>query len=82
MNWRCGLRRIIPPAITVRRWRSMLLDAERRGGVAHLWLHPHNLITGHRQMELLEDMLDVLNVMVKQERIRVMTQREYCVAVR
>ena len=45
-NWRFGLRRIVPPAVTELRWRNLLNRCAREGGVVHLWLHPHNLITG------------------------------------
>ena len=45
-NWRFGLRRLVPSAVTVARWRGQLRRCARDGGVVHLWLHPHNLITG------------------------------------
>jgi hypothetical protein len=45
VNWRGGLRRIVPPAVTRLRARNFLRGAGRRGGVAHFWLHPENIAT-------------------------------------
>ena len=44
-NWRFGARRRVPREVTVARWSNLLRRTAREGGVAHLWLHPHNLIT-------------------------------------
>jgi len=44
LNWRYGIRRKIPMSVTIRRWKSIIDDAARRNRVAHLWLHPHNVI--------------------------------------
>ena len=58
MNWRHGVRRSVPLRVTQRRWHSILTHAAAAPNrVAHLWLHPHNLITGHRQLELLDRLL-------------------------
>lgn len=54
LNWRAGGRLLVPPRLTLIRWRHILTHAARTGGLAHLWLHPHNLITGRNQVELLD----------------------------
>jgi len=52
LNWRSGARRLVPSSVTLARWRHVLVSAEHSGGVAHLWTHPHNLITGKDQADL------------------------------
>ena len=49
LNWRHGPRRVIPEQLTLKRWSNVLRHAVNTGGVAHLWLHPHNLITAKGQ---------------------------------
>ena len=77
-NWRFGLRRIVPPAATVARWRHQLEACARDGGIVHLWLHPHNLITGPETAPLLDKVLAEVARLRDQGRITVMTQRDYC----
>lgn len=57
LNWQSGLRRAIPETISVARWRSILGSAAKTGRVAHLWLHPHNIISGPQTLSLLESIL-------------------------
>lgn len=77
-NWRFGLRRLVPPKITVLRWRNQLHRCARDGGVVHLWLHPHNLITGPGTAQVLSAVLaDVAGFRDRGE-IEVLTQRAYC----
>jgi hypothetical protein len=45
LNWPSGARALVPVALTVIRWKSMLRDAADHGGAVHMWFHPHNLIT-------------------------------------
>lgn len=45
LNWPAGVRALVPPAVTIRRWRAMLRDAAATGGSVHMWFHPHNLTT-------------------------------------
>lgn len=80
MNWRRGLRGLIPAAYTARAWARVLDDATHHGGVAHLWFHPHNLITGRRQPELLELMMIAARKALdaNPDRLVNVTQREYC----
>lgn len=77
LNWRAGARRAIPRGVTVRRWRNIVRDATATGGVAHLWLHPHNLATGDRMMTLLDDALATVAGAVRAGDMEVRTQAEY-----
>jgi hypothetical protein len=45
LNWPSGIRSLVPIAVTVQRWKSLLRCAAAQGGYVHMWFHPHNLIT-------------------------------------
>ena len=77
-NWRFGARRLVPPAVTIARWRRQLDECVRHGGVVHLWLHPHNFITGPGTAEVLETVLGDAARHRDAGRISVLTQRDYC----
>lgn len=77
-NWRYGARRRVPPAVTRRRWESLIERSARQGGVAHLWLHPHNLITAPSTADTLEKVVACAARLRDQGRLRVETQHAYC----
>ena len=76
-NWRVGLRKRVPKAATAQRWRSMLQSASRSGGVVHLWLHPHNIISGPETMDVLRDVLASAARMRDAGEIEIVTQAQY-----
>ncbi len=78
LNWRSGAREWVPVGVTVARWESMLKHAMRKGGVVHLWSHPHNFVTGSYQFELLESILEMVRKYVSAGDIVNLTQHEYC----
>jgi hypothetical protein len=78
LNWRHGPRRVIPKWVTLKRWSNVLDHAVASGGVAHLWLHPHNLITARGQVELFEDAILRVAKAQKSGLIESVTQEEYC----
>ena len=78
LNWRHGPRRIIPKWVTLKRWSNVLDHAVFSGGVAHLWLHPHNLITARGQAELFEDAISRVAKAQNSGLIKSVTQAEYC----
>jgi peptidoglycan/xylan/chitin deacetylase (PgdA/CDA1 family) len=77
-NWRHGARRLVPPAVTARRWHNQLERCAEEGGIVHLWLHPHNLITGPETAEVLDQVLADVARLRDAGRIAVLTQRDYC----
>jgi len=81
-NWRFGARRRVPPALTVRRWTNLLDAVAGKGGVAHLWLHPHNLITAPDTEATLAPVLAHAAKLRDVGRIEVMTQEAWCLAQR
>ena len=78
LNWRHGPRRVIPKWVTLNRWSNVLDHAIASGSVAHLWLHPHNLITARGQVELFEDAISRVAKAQKSGLIESVTQAEYC----
>lgn len=56
-NWRHGVRRLVPSAVTERRWTKLLDRSARAGGVVHLWLHPHNIISAPATFTVLRSVL-------------------------
>jgi hypothetical protein len=78
LNWRHGPRRVIPKWVTLKRWSNVLDHAVVSGGVAHLWLHPHNLITARGQVGLFEDAILCVAKAQKSGLIESVTQAEYC----
>jgi hypothetical protein len=78
LNWRHGPRRVIPERLTLQRWSNVLRHAVASGGVAHLWLHPHNLITAKGQDQLLERAISMVAAMKRSEQIVPVTQKQYC----
>ena len=78
LNWQNGPRLIIPPTITVRRFNHLLDHAEKIGGVVHMWLHPHNLITGKNQVQLFNRVLQSVAQRQSQGSLSVLTMGQYC----
>ncbi len=78
LNWRSGLRRPIPLAVTIRRWAHLIDDAIANDGVVHLWTHPHNFITGSDMFVLFDAILKRIATAVAEGKLQVVTQQEYC----
>ena len=78
LNWRTGIRRKIPIAVSVRRWSRLIADAGRRGGVVHLWSHPWNFLDGDQQFSLFEQILERSARAIDAGKIDNLTQLEYC----
>lgn len=77
-NWRLGARARVPKAVTVLRWRRMLERAARDGGVVHLWLHPHNIISAPATFDVLRDVIGDVARLRDSGRLEVRTQARYC----
>lgn len=57
VNWQHGARRIVPSIVSSIRWSSILADAAENGKIAHLWLHPHNILTAPRTLDRVHTIL-------------------------
>jgi len=64
--------------VTIARWHNQLEACGRHGGVVHLWLHPHNLITGPDTAPVLDRVLGEVARLRDAGRIQVLTQDGYC----
>ncbi|HEV2079645.1 MAG TPA: polysaccharide deacetylase family protein [Allosphingosinicella sp.] len=78
LNWRFGPRRYIPRTVTARRWKTLIDRACETGGVAHLWFHPHNLITAPSTRDTLDEILAYASAQRSAGRLRMLTQEQYC----
>jgi len=79
INWRSGLRRFVPIWLTVFRFRMALNHAYKNNGIVHIWLHPHNLLSGKKQIELLHRLLTLAEKYRKNNLLEVLTLSD-CVA--
>ncbi len=57
LNWPSGVRLLVPVAVTIRRWKSLLRSAVEQGGYVHMWFHPHNLITAPAMKVAFEEIM-------------------------
>ena len=78
LNWKRGFRRLVPEAATLLRWRSILNDAVANDRVALLYLHPHNLISGPRTLELFCGVLRIASKLRNLRGLKITTQADYC----
>jgi len=78
LHWRYGVRRVIPASVTVTRWRRILDHALQNGWVAHLNLHPHNIIDGPGTLRTLDRILAMVARHRDRGELEVMTQEGYC----
>ena len=78
LNWRSHVRKKIPISVSTQRWKHAIQDAITHKKVIHLWTHPHNFITGDQQFKLFENILRMVSEANKENKIRVLTQNEYC----
>jgi peptidoglycan/xylan/chitin deacetylase (PgdA/CDA1 family) len=78
LNWRRGARKLVPRRVTSLRWYNILKDAVHRGIVAHIWLHPHNIIDGPETFDVLCNIVSMAAQLRNLGKLRIVTQREYC----
>ncbi len=78
LNWRHGLRKRVPEAVTLLRWRSILENAVRFDQVALLFLHPHNLIDGHDMARLFRGVLRIAAELRDSRGLSILTQQQFC----
>jgi len=76
LNWRAGPRRLVPAKVTALRWRRVCEHAVRSGGCAHVWFHPHNVVTGHHQRGLVEEVLKISGDFVRRNELKPLTFKD------
>ncbi len=77
INWRAGVRRFIPPAVSRARARRLIDHAIATDGVVHYWTHPENIVTAPATMA---NFLSVCDEAVRGRDLglRIVTQEQYC----
>ena len=75
---RSAYRRWIPSGAIKTKFEHVLDRTIRRGQVLHLFAHPHNFITGRRQYDILEAVLQAVAERVRGGELTVLTQHGYC----
>ena len=78
LNWRHGLRRIVPPEVTRLRARRLLDSAARSDRIVHYWLHPENIVSAPATIEVLRLLLREVAEAREAGRCNVLTQIAYC----
>jgi peptidoglycan/xylan/chitin deacetylase (PgdA/CDA1 family) len=78
LNWRNGLRRVVPPAVTSVRAKRLLRAAAGSGGVVHYWLHPENIASAPSTLDLLRALAREVARSREAGDCEVVTQLGYC----
>ena len=69
VHWFYGYRKMIPSSIIYKKYDNLLQDAAENKKMAHLWLHPHNLITSRQSKILFRDLCKNIGEMMKNEKL-------------
>jgi hypothetical protein len=78
LNWRHGLRRVVPPQVTELRAERLLDRAVREGGVVHYWLHPENVASAPATLNQLRSIVRNVAAVRSAGHCDVLTQLGYC----
>lgn len=81
INWRHGLRRLVPPWLTRARFR-LLLDNAGSEGVVHAWMHPENVASAPDTLDLLRDIVSLVARKRDLGHCEVLTQINYVESLR
>jgi peptidoglycan/xylan/chitin deacetylase (PgdA/CDA1 family) len=78
LNWRSGLRKLVPPAVTIARARRLLDVAARSAGIVHYWLHPENVASAPATLGLLRSLVHEVAKRRDSGHCQILTQLAYC----
>jgi hypothetical protein len=78
LNWRSGIRALVPPAVTSARARKLLHAASPSNGIVHYWLHPENIASAPSTLALLRTLVREVAEAREAGRCQVITQLGYC----
>lgn len=82
LNWRNGLRKLVPSVVTRARARRLLEAGAANDGVVHYWLHPENVASAPSTLGVLGLLLREVAAAREAGRCEIMTQADYCRWVR
>ncbi len=77
INWRYGLRKYIPPLVSLLKYKSMINDAKERNRVAHFWIHPHNFITSFSTKDLFRKICEEVSEKRNNSELEVKKQNDF-----
>jgi hypothetical protein len=78
INIRSGWRKKIPLKMTRLRWQNIISHAVKSDLVAHLWFHPHNLISAPETFDLFRSIIDMASEARDNHGLQILTQKSYC----
>jgi hypothetical protein len=78
LNWRSGLRRLVPAEVTRLRAKRLLAAAASDGGIVHYWLHPENIASAPATLEPFRALASEVARSRDAGDCDVMTQLGYC----
>jgi hypothetical protein len=78
VNWQSGLRRLVPIAVSEKRFAKLLANAEMIDGLVHFWLHPENVASAPATLDLLRMMARHVARARETGHCTVLTQASYC----
>lgn len=78
LNWRSGLRKLVPPTVTRARAKRLLQRAAPSGSVVHYWLHPENIASAPSTFQLLQALVREVAAAREEGHCEVLTQLGYC----
>lgn len=76
LNWPRGARRLVPSEITYKRWDHILKSALRKSAQAHMWFHPHNMITAPKMRDSFESIIKNVSTKIQNGEIINLTMDE------
>ena len=76
LNWPSGPRRLIPSEATYKRWDHILRSASRKSAQAHMWFHPHNMITAPKMRDSFESIIKNVSTKIQNGEIINLTMDE------
>ena len=78
LNWRHGIRNLVPAALTRCRAKNLLRSAAASDAIVHYWLHPENVATAPSTLELVRKLAKDVAASREAGNCEVMTQLGYC----
>ena len=76
LNWPNGPRRLIPSEVTYKRWDHILRSASRKSAQAHMWFHPHNMITAPKMRNTFESIIKNVSTKIQNGEVVNLTMDE------
>jgi hypothetical protein len=74
INWRYGLKNLIPTSVSLLKYKNMINDAKFEKRVAHFWIHPHNFITSPSTKTLFKKLCEEVSMQVDKQTLVIKKQ--------